>query len=128
MYFASLIQRQRSSDPVIGVDICKYDEGSGDTCEMAVSLTVKGSQDVFMYGAGFYSFFNAWSQDCIKSCQAELFSIVQSRNIYLYVISVYGGEFMTVEKTANTTTMTTIEESSQMHFLSTCVVDLRFSH
>ncbi len=126
MYFASLIQKQRPSDPVIGVDICKYEEGIGDTSEMAISLKVKGAEDLFLYGAGLYSFFNDWSIDCAKLCQAELISIVESSNIHLYVTSVYGGEFMRMEKTA--TAVVTLEESSQMPFVSTCVVDLRFDH
>ncbi len=125
IYFASLIQRNRSSEPVIGVDICKYEVGIGDTCEMAISLKLKGAEDLFLYGAGFYSFFNAWSTDCGRLCQAQLISIVQSSNIHLYVISVYGGEFMTMK---NTTATTTLAESLQMHFVSTCVADLRFGH
>ncbi len=126
MYFASLIQKQRHSDPVIGVDVCKYEEGGiGDaTREMAISLKVNGTEDVFLYGAGFYSFFNDWSTACAKSCQGELISIVKSSKIHLYVTSVYGGKFMRTKKT--TTTPLTLEESLQMPFVSTCVADLRF--
>ncbi len=125
MYFASLIQKDRSSEPVIGVDICKYEVGIGDTCEMALSLKLKGVEDLFLYGTGFYSFFNAWSTDCRRSCQAELISIVQSSNIHLYVISVYGGEFMTMKETDATSKLA---EHLQMPYVSTCVADLQFDH
>lgn len=53
-----------TNDPIF--DNCD----SNPTCTEAWALRVLHSQDVYIYGAGFYSFFNNYDQTCIgdESC------------------------------------------------------------
>ena len=52
------------------------------TCPMAWGLMIKNSQDVFIYGAGLYNFFQAYGQECLQgeNCQDDMVSIEQSHN------------------------------------------------
>lgn len=56
---------------------------AGDTsgnCERAWGVRAANSKDVFVYGAGLYSFFDNYGQDCLKtqSCQANMVSLEDS--------------------------------------------------
>jgi len=60
---------------------------SSATCAMAWGVRVLNSSNVFLYGAGLYSFFNNYNQACLKteSCQDSIVSIEANvRNFYLY--------------------------------------------
>ncbi|KAK1756301.1 pectate lyase superfamily protein-domain-containing protein [Echria macrotheca] len=50
------------------------------TCERAWGVRAVNSKDVFIYGAGLYSFFDNYNQDCLKtqSCQANMVSLEDS--------------------------------------------------
>jgi glucan 1,3-beta-glucosidase len=50
------------------------------SCARTWGLRVTDSSDVFVYGAGLYSFFDNYSQDCLKtqSCQRDMVSIENS--------------------------------------------------
>ena len=52
-----------------------------DNCRKSWGLRVVGSSDVLMYGAGLYSFFDNYGQQCLatESCQDNMVSIEQSR-------------------------------------------------
>jgi len=64
-------------------------------CNMAYALHITGSSDLFMYGAGFYSFFNVWSLSCgPMNCQLFLVKVINSENIYMYSLSTYGSVYM----------------------------------
>ncbi|KAL1862888.1 hypothetical protein VTK73DRAFT_6581 [Phialemonium thermophilum] len=58
---------------------CKAGSGSG--CARAWGLRVVDSKDVFVYGAGLYSFFDNYSQTCLKteSCQDNMVSFERSQ-------------------------------------------------
>lgn len=54
--------------------------GLAAPCRMAWALRVVGSDNVKVYGAGFYSFFNNWSKTCsvrenAPRCQARIFGL-----------------------------------------------------
>ena len=68
-------------------------------CNMAYALNMNNCQNIFVYGTGFYSFFNTWSQKCLQppygpNCQKNIVSITGSTNIFLYALNTYGSEFM----------------------------------
>lgn len=50
---------------------------NGGACERAWGLRVVGSSDVFVYGAGLYSFFDNYDQTCLatESCQDNMLSV-----------------------------------------------------
>ena len=56
---------------------CTDDLTTAATCAMAWGLRVLASEDVYVYGAGLYSFFNNYAQTCIagRSCQARITSL-----------------------------------------------------
>ena len=58
-------------------------------CKKAWGLRVLDSSDVLVYGAGFYSFFDNWSEDCLatESCQENMVSVECSSDIYLWGLS-----------------------------------------
>ncbi|KAK0639508.1 pectate lyase superfamily protein-domain-containing protein [Cercophora newfieldiana] len=57
---------------------CAGDETG--TCERAWGVRAVNSKDIFIYGAGLYSFFDNYNQDCLKtqSCQANMVSLEDS--------------------------------------------------
>ncbi|KAH8800365.1 pectate lyase superfamily protein-domain-containing protein [Xylogone sp. PMI_703] len=60
--------------------------GGDPRCLMAWALYIANSTNIFVYGAGFYSFFNTYSQDCVttESCQQALIRTDFSQGIWLY--------------------------------------------
>ena len=52
-------------------------------------LRVFASTNIFIYGAGFYSFFQNYDQTCLatESCQTDIVSIECSSEVYLYALS-----------------------------------------
>jgi glucan 1,3-beta-glucosidase len=71
---------------------------TGDAlCNMSFALNVQDAADVYLYGAGHYSFFNVWSQDCLKGqphCQRDLVRIRNSTQIYMHNLNTYGSQYM----------------------------------
>jgi glucan 1,3-beta-glucosidase len=55
----------------------------------AWGLRIVDSEDVFVFGAGLYSFFDNYDQTCLdtESCQENILSLENSDNIYLYGVS-----------------------------------------
>jgi hypothetical protein len=64
------------------------DDTSG-TCKRAWGVRAIGSKDIFIYGAGLYSFFDNYAQDCLKtqSCQANMVSLEQGSQVHMYGLS-----------------------------------------
>ncbi|KAJ7653050.1 pectate lyase superfamily protein-domain-containing protein [Mycena rosella] len=63
----------------------------------AWGLVITGSYDVFVYGAGFYSFFQTYSQNCVpnRNCQDSMVLVdQQSTAIYLYQLTTAGSTNM----------------------------------
>jgi hypothetical protein len=58
----------------------------GDICVEAYALRVLNSTDIYIYGAGFYNFFNSYSQDCLQTetCQQRIIETSFSERIWMY--------------------------------------------
>jgi len=58
-------------------------------CAKAWGLRIIGSSDIFIYGAGLYSFFDNYSQTCLdtESCQNNIISLEKNTNVQLFGIS-----------------------------------------
>ncbi|KAI0408599.1 glycoside hydrolase family 55 protein [Xylaria palmicola] len=61
-------------------------DGSSDKCARTWGMRVTNSSDVFIFGAGMYSFFNNYAQECVdgQNCQDNMISIENSH------VSMYG--------------------------------------
>jgi glucan 1,3-beta-glucosidase len=57
-----------------------------DGCRKAWGLRIIDSTDVFMYGAGLYSFFEHYEQTCLEteSCQENMLELQRSKNVWLF--------------------------------------------
>ena len=54
---------------------------------MAYGLIIKNSENIYVYGAGLYNFFQNYDMGCIQSedCQDTMASVEKSnRNVYIY--------------------------------------------
>ena len=80
----------------------KYDdptfvECKDESCKKSWGLRIEDSSDVFIYGAGMYSFFENWDQTCVltNSCQTNMFSIDKcSSDVYVFTLSTLGSTNM----------------------------------
>ncbi|KAH8165699.1 hypothetical protein CIB48_g2534 [Xylaria polymorpha] len=63
-------------------------DGSSDKCARTWGMRVTNSSDVFVFGAGMYSFFNNYAQECVsgQNCQDNMISIENS-HVQMYGIS-----------------------------------------
>lgn len=59
---------------------------------MAWGLMVKKSSNVLIYGAGLYSWFQTYQQQCLHNfeCQTDMVYLAESKNIYLYNLATVG--------------------------------------
>jgi hypothetical protein len=67
---------------------------AGSKCADAFALRVISSSDIFIYGAGFYSFFNNYDESCIndETCQLQLIQTSYTQGLWLYDLFTKGGE------------------------------------
>ncbi|KAI1847023.1 hypothetical protein JX266_006898 [Neoarthrinium moseri] len=70
------------------------DCASGTNCEEAFALRIINSNDVFIYGAGFYSFFQNYDQSCVpqENCQEKLIQTDCTEGLWMYSIFTKGAE------------------------------------
>ncbi|KAI8949610.1 glycoside hydrolase family 55 protein [Xylaria longipes] len=63
-------------------------DGSSDKCARTWGMRVTNSSDVYVLGAGMYSFFNNYAQECVngQNCQDNMISIENSQ-VHMYGIS-----------------------------------------
>ncbi|MCJ1457090.1 hypothetical protein MMC28_007456 [Mycoblastus sanguinarius] len=66
-----------------------FSDCTTDSCRKAWGLRVFSSSDILIYGAGLYSFFDNYSQDCLatESCQDNMVSVECSSDIFLWALS-----------------------------------------
>jgi glucan 1,3-beta-glucosidase len=64
------------------------------TCEVAWGLRIVNSNDIIIYGAGLYSFFQAYRKACVISehCQDRILEIVNSNRLWLYDLFTKGAQ------------------------------------
>ncbi|KAG9124261.1 hypothetical protein FRC07_012219 [Ceratobasidium sp. 392] len=70
-----------------------YADPSFTNGNAAWALNVKSSKNVFVYGAGLYSFFQNYGQDCLSSytCQNSIATVSSdSSDVYVYSLSTVG--------------------------------------
>ncbi|KAI2788237.1 hypothetical protein POX_e06250 [Penicillium oxalicum] len=62
-----------------------YCNPDSSTCAYAWGLEVIGSSEVMIYGAGFYSWFQWYSQAClsIEACQERVTRVIDSNNVFI---------------------------------------------
>jgi hypothetical protein len=66
-----------------------------DTCREAWALRIIDSSHVYLYGGGFYSFFNDYKDTCGKTgkaCQDRLIDIDFSEEIWIYGLYTVGSQ------------------------------------
>ncbi|KAL2156618.1 hypothetical protein VTH82DRAFT_1363 [Thermothelomyces myriococcoides] len=58
-------------------------------CKRAWGVRAIGSKDIFIYGAGLYSFFDNYAQECLQteSCQSHMVSIESGSEVHMYGLS-----------------------------------------
>ncbi|SPO00585.1 probable beta-1,3 exoglucanase precursor [Cephalotrichum gorgonifer] len=69
-------------------DFKAFCSGGSSTCARTWGVRVLGSKDVFIYGAGIYSFFDNYEQECVagQNCQDHIVSIEDS-DVHLFGLS-----------------------------------------
>ncbi|TFK19765.1 glucan 1,3-beta-glucosidase [Coprinopsis marcescibilis] len=75
----------RYRDPVL------YD----DPAPSAWGLSVTNSHNIFIFGAGLYSFFRSYSQDCIetRNCQAQIANIDDRSAVHIFSLSTVASTY-----------------------------------
>ncbi|EGN92987.1 glycoside hydrolase family 55 protein [Serpula lacrymans var. lacrymans S7.3] len=79
--------------PAPFVDNAEYhDPVFGGPINMAWGLHVRTSWDIIVFGAGFYSFFQNYTQVCASTfnCQEQIFNIDKTSTIQVYSLSTVG--------------------------------------
>lgn len=63
-----------------------FNECTGAACFKTYGLIVSNSNNVFVYGAGLYSFFDNYDQGCLitENCQQFMIQLDNSSEVYLY--------------------------------------------
>ncbi len=82
--FTSSLSSTFPSDPTF--DYCSP---SSLTCAVAWGLRILNSESIFLYGAGLYSWFSEYSQNCVdtENCQDRITYIQDSDAIWIYNLS-----------------------------------------
>ncbi|KAJ7470268.1 glycoside hydrolase family 55 protein [Mycena latifolia] len=64
------------------------------TTTMAWAVIVRSSSDILIFGAGLYSFFSNYSQECLatRNCQSQILDIRNS-TVYIYSLATVGSTF-----------------------------------
>jgi glucan 1,3-beta-glucosidase len=77
-----------SNDPTFPICL------GSSACQRAWALRIINSTDIFIYGAGFYSFFQAYDQTCVndgeENCQDALIDISFSTQLFIYDVATIG--------------------------------------
>jgi hypothetical protein len=70
-------------------DMCGYLTTS---CNVAWAIVIQGSQNIFINGAGLYSWFQNYDESCVhtSNCQQRLINIVDTANLWFNHIVTIG--------------------------------------
>ncbi|RPA75132.1 glucan 1,3-beta-glucosidase GLUC78 precursor [Ascobolus immersus RN42] len=82
-----------------------FDYCGGDIkCRSAWGLIVKNSENIFISGAGLYSFFSDYNQNCLAGgdCQNRMVSFVNNKSLWLYNLVTIGTVSMVNEALSET--------------------------
>lgn len=69
-----------------------FDDCKTDTCRNAWALRIVDSSDIYIHGAGTYSFFQNYEQTCVGKfdCQERLIQVRGSSNVVIFNIFTVG--------------------------------------
>ncbi|CAG8005098.1 unnamed protein product [Penicillium nalgiovense] len=69
-----------------------FDDCTGNSCEVSWALRIIDSSAIYSLGAGLYSWFSDYSQDCLETedCQQHVVQIEQSRDVWLFNLITKG--------------------------------------
>ncbi|KAL0489416.1 glucan 1,3-beta-glucosidase [Acrasis kona] len=81
----------------------EFCQGSDERCRMSLAVNIYKSNNLYFYGTGLYSFFNTWSQDCLRSaggpnCQLEMVKVRDSKQVYMHAVNTYGSVYMKTQQ------------------------------
>ncbi|KAK3370651.1 pectate lyase superfamily protein-domain-containing protein, partial [Podospora didyma] len=95
-YFQSLPPAPKPFDKAVGLfkgdpNFSKCNPAKPSSC-MAWGLMIESSSNVLIYGAGIYSWFQKYAQDCLNTfdCQSEIVHLSNDKNIYIYNLATVG--------------------------------------
>ncbi|OJA12371.1 hypothetical protein AZE42_04340 [Rhizopogon vesiculosus] len=73
-------------------DATYYDPTFSSSINMAWGMYIQSSSDIIIFGAGFYSFFQDYTQDCLttNTCQVQVFNIDTESSVTAYSVSTVG--------------------------------------
>ncbi|KZF24126.1 glycoside hydrolase family 55 protein [Xylona heveae TC161] len=74
-----------------------FSDCTDDSCRKSWSLRITDSSDVFVYGAGLYSFFENYDQTCLQpeTCQTNIVSIEgSSSDVWLFALTTIASTYM----------------------------------
>jgi len=62
---------------------------------MAWALIVRSSTDIIIFGAGLYSFYSNYSQECLKTrnCQNQILNVSGDSSVYIYSLATVASAF-----------------------------------
>ncbi|XP_021952735.1 probable glucan endo-1,3-beta-glucosidase ARB_02077 [Folsomia candida] len=68
-------------------------------CPMSYAVTVRNSENVYIYGAGMYNFFNNYDQTCLNTedCQTSMINVENNSNFYMFNANTKAAINMVVE-------------------------------
>lgn len=63
-----------------------YCDAKSESCAFAWAVRILNSADMYIYGAGLYSWFQKYGQACVaaENCQDRIFEIESSSSIWIY--------------------------------------------
>lgn len=72
------------SDPTF--DHCNPSASAPNRCAISWAVRVLSSANIYIYGAGLYSWFQEYTQNCVASndCQDRVFEIDSSSQVWIY--------------------------------------------
>ncbi len=81
-----------------------FEHCTTEACRKSTGLRIVNSSDVLVYGAGLYSFFDNYQQECLatESCQQDMVALKNSTNVSLYGLSTKGSTNMVIIKNHGT--------------------------
>ncbi|OAX38483.1 glycoside hydrolase family 55 protein [Rhizopogon vinicolor AM-OR11-026] len=73
-------------------DATYYDPIFSSSINMAWGMYIQSSSDIIIFGAGFYNFFQDYTQDCLttNTCQVQVFNIDTESSVTAYSVSTVG--------------------------------------
>ncbi|KIJ60156.1 glycoside hydrolase family 55 protein [Hydnomerulius pinastri MD-312] len=69
-----------------------HDPTFSGSINMAWGMNIQSSQNIILFGAGFYSFFQNYGQTCLttNTCQSQIFNIDSTSSVTVYSLSTVG--------------------------------------